>query len=445
MEKSLRLDTRRRVTRALRIAAAACTALTVAAAAAHVWLDSLYTAELTNIISGLEEQGIPTTMEQLTGSAPPAARNAAAVILRALPPAGPGKRHSWEAVIERVVTPAAEGPSEDEIGEARKLMAGQLAGTLRQLHRAAALPEARYPLAPGTLDLDGSAVASAGLAVRLLTTEGILRHAAGDSGGAVESFGSALRIAHTLGVQRDRTGWAAAWPAVNLALSGIQTAHRIRPLDAAQMRRLDRLLGSIDWTAGSGNVLDAFTVSAVTDARRWQAERGLRGLLRRPYAAGMYVRLLEMLQTVRSLSGKPWREWPAGVRNPPRTNWLAPGRALAEMMRPWVTGPFWQRDAIIACCGAVRLKLALEAHRQRTGEYPLRLHALEMPAGGPPPADPFAGEPFRYARTRSGYLFYSIGPDLRDDQGRVRKKTKQPLEEGDLVWDARSWLPRQPE
>lgn len=445
MNNSQRQSNRGRIKRAMRVAALVSAVILAAAAAAHIWMDRRYSRELERHIRQLERQGIPVTAQQLAGDPLPEDRNGATAVLQALPPAGPEAVPDLEAVIERILTTPGTRPAGEDIQEVRRLLTGELSPTMRQLHRAAALTEARYPLAPGSLDVDGRTAARATLAVRLLAAEGVVRHAAGDSQGAAASFEAALRIARCLRIQKDRSCWTAAWPAVNLALAGIQTAHTIRPLDADETARLDRVLASLDWMAGSRNVLDAHTVAVVSEARSWRSERSARGVLWRPYAAGMHLRLLELLETARRLADEPWRDWPAEARNPVRTNWLAPGRALVEIMRPAVTGPFWQRDAIIACCNAMRLSLALEAHRRGKGEYPRTLDALQMPAGGSVPPDPFSGEPFRYARTRNGYLFYSIGPDLRDDQGRTRKKTKQLTEEGDLVWDARSWLPRQPE
>ncbi|BCW99918.1 MAG: hypothetical protein KatS3mg024_2745 [Armatimonadota bacterium] len=445
MNNNRRQSTRTRISRAMRVAGLVSTGLIAAAAAAHVWMEQRYSRELERHIRQLEREGIPVTAEQLAGNSLYEDRNQATAVLRALPPESPKSRPDLEAVLERMLATPVKRPASKDIKELRRLLTGELSPTMRQLHRAAALTEARYPLASGSLDVDGRAAASATLAGRLLTAEGVVLHAAGDGQQAAASFEAALRIARSLRIQKDRSCWIAAWPAVNFALAGIQTAHAIRPLDADEAALLDRALASLDWMAGSRNVLDSHTVVVVSEARRWRRDRSLRGVIWRPYAAAMHLRLLELLETARGLADEPWRHWPAAVRNPVQTNWLAPGRSLVEITRPALTGPFWQRDAIIACCSAMRLSLALEAHRRRNGEYPRTLDALQMPTGGSLPPDPFSGEPFRYTRTRNGYLFYSIGPDLRDDQGRTRKKTKQLTEEGDLVWDARSWLPRQPE
>jgi len=51
-------------------------------------------------------------------------------------------------------------------------------------------------------------------------------------------------------------------------------------------------------------------------------------------------------------------------------------------------------------------------------QYPATLS--EMTPNDPDliPQDPFDGQPLRYHRQGSGYILYSIGPDLKDDGGR---------------------------
>jgi hypothetical protein len=69
------------------------------------------------------------------------------------------------------------------------------------------------------------------------------------------------------------------------------------------------------------------------------------------------------------------------------------------------------------CAGrGTRLALALRLYEQEHGELPERLDALAPAWIEAVPADPYGGQPFRYNRTRR--LVYSIGPNLRDDDGK---------------------------
>jgi hypothetical protein len=60
-----------------------------------------------------------------------------------------------------------------------------------------------------------------------------------------------------------------------------------------------------------------------------------------------------------------------------------------------------------------RTQLALLAYRQRTRSFPQQLEALSPP----PPDDPFARQPLHYQKTGSGFVLYSVGPNLADDNG----------------------------
>lgn len=75
---------------------------------------------------------------------------------------------------------------------------------------------------------------------------------------------------------------------------------------------------------------------------------------------------------------------------------------------------------------AVALEQFRGAHNNR---YPTDLSQLNPEYLLGPALDPFDGQPLRYKANGSGYLLYSIGPDLRDDSGR-----RMSGKEGDLVF-----------
>jgi len=63
------------------------------------------------------------------------------------------------------------------------------------------------------------------------------------------------------------------------------------------------------------------------------------------------------------------------------------------------------------------------------GHYPTSLPELRPDFLNPAPADPFDGQNLRYRKEGSGYLLYSIGQNLKDDNG---KRLTQP--DGDFVF-----------
>lgn len=61
--------------------------------------------------------------------------------------------------------------------------------------------------------------------------------------------------------------------------------------------------------------------------------------------------------------------------------------------------------------------LWLKQEQARTGAYPLRLPREAWAV------DPFSEQPFIYESLNNQFTLYSIGPDLRDDGGRIHGTT----------------------
>ena len=93
-----------------------------------------------------------------------------------------------------------------------------------------------------------------------------------------------------------------------------------------------------------------------------------------------------------------------------------------------------RRTGVEAECLA-RLRLgwtvvALEQFRAAHGnQYPVNLSELTPDYMIAAPSDPFDGQPLRYQKKGSGYMLYSIGPDLKDNSGE-RKNGK----DGDIAF-----------
>jgi hypothetical protein len=73
--------------------------------------------------------------------------------------------------------------------------------------------------------------------------------------------------------------------------------------------------------------------------------------------------------------------------------------------------------------------VALERFRTHNNRYPTDLSQLTPEYLPGPVLDPFDGQPLRYRANGSGYVLYSIGPDLRDDSGH-----RMSGKEGDIVF-----------
>jgi hypothetical protein len=67
--------------------------------------------------------------------------------------------------------------------------------------------------------------------------------------------------------------------------------------------------------------------------------------------------------------------------------------------------------------GAIAILLAAERHRRKLGEWPASISAIDAAILPDAPKDPFSDKPFLVARGDGEFLVYSIGSNLKDEQG----------------------------
>ena len=80
-----------------------------------------------------------------------------------------------------------------------------------------------------------------------------------------------------------------------------------------------------------------------------------------------------------------------------------------------------------------RTALAVERHRLSTGQVPDTLDGLVPTFMPSVPLDPFDGGPLRFRDLGVGYVVYSVGQDLTDNQGEEQRPRK--ARKGQKTWD----------
>ena len=80
-----------------------------------------------------------------------------------------------------------------------------------------------------------------------------------------------------------------------------------------------------------------------------------------------------------------------------------------------------RRTAKLQCAGTA---LAVERYRLARGRLPGTLQELVPDFLESVAQDPFDGQQLRYRRRDSGYVIYSIGQDLTDNQGEEKRTGK---------------------
>jgi hypothetical protein len=104
---------------------------------------------------------------------------------------------------------------------------------------------------------------------------------------------------------------------------------------------------------------------------------------------------------------------------------------------PW-DDAFMRQIDLVASLRAARAALAIERLLNLPGmQLPTDLEQLAPRFLRQVPIDPYANAPLRYQRQESGYVIYSVGPDLKDDGAAERtssSRVQQPGVGHDLVF-----------
>jgi hypothetical protein len=95
----------------------------------------------------------------------------------------------------------------------------------------------------------------------------------------------------------------------------------------------------------------------------------------------------------------------------------------SQTITPIYQRNYWNHTRAEAKAAFLTAELALHSYRLDNGRYPQSLNTLIPRYINKIPVDPFGkGETLRYKLTKQKYLLYSVGPDGKDDNGRVVEK-----------------------
>jgi len=151
-------------------------------------------------------------------------------------------------------------------------------------------------------------------------------------------------------------------------------------------------------------------------SRRW-LWRILRPLWK-PFLKLDEVFYLNYMQAQIALAAKPYAQSRQGYERLEKMLKQVPWYAiLSRIMSPVFSRAHQKQEELSAMLGLMRAALALRAYQVENGAYPASLEELRARGGWPFPDDPFTGRPFIYRREGKGYLIYSVGADLSDDEG----------------------------
>ncbi len=107
---------------------------------------------------------------------------------------------------------------------------------------------------------------------------------------------------------------------------------------------------------------------------------------------------------------------------------------MAEMLFPNLEAAFLKEATLEAVLDTARLGIACKIYRNAHGNFPEKLSDLVPDILKALPFDPFTGKPYVYRRQDDGFIIYSLGSNLRDDEGRGTLYITQLVMDKDDDW-----------
>jgi hypothetical protein len=92
------------------------------------------------------------------------------------------------------------------------------------------------------------------------------------------------------------------------------------------------------------------------------------------------------------------------------------GEVMLALLLPAVSAAQHAEDRSLTSLRLVQVAAALAIHRAENGEYPNSLSDLSEELRSELPVDPFSEKPFHYERRGDGFVLWSVGQNLADDQ-----------------------------
>lgn len=301
-------------------------------------------------------------------------------------------------------------------------------------------------------------------AARVLRLAALISAADGDAARAAELCWTILRVGNHLGQGNHMVSNLVRSAILSLSSSGLQYASslvrvprdwreriddelvRYSNLDTWSDLRTDKLffLQSMQlFFAGPVNLSEDDISPGPSPADLPQPNPFIKligGLLTRlvtgPWVKPNIVKYLELMAEFEDICRQPyWKARPELLRWETTVSDLSGFYSLSNLSLGGMTRYAEQVARAQARALAARLGLALSAYKQQTGSYPDDLASLAPDFIDEIPLDPFTGEPFIYRKEADGFILYSIGPNLTDDDGmhvydnKARKAVKD-----DISW-----------
>jgi len=315
------------------------------------------------------------------------------------------------------------------------------------LEQAAALPACRFPVnweaGAGALFPHMAKIRSV---ARMLAAKAVVDAHHGDASKPLRDITLIFRICDHVSSEPILVSQLVRFASQAIALNALNRIAEVAPLSAADARRIYETLRKIDNARPFTHAMEGercmglWLFNAVRRDPSMASQMLIAPGAGSPSAGGeLFVRVLTTLgaplmnqdevfyikhmNAVVAASRLPFKD--ARKRYDALAHRVAALPWYAIMTRIWSPGSSPRateaRDKAVARIALAQHAMALRVCQIETGQYPASLAELRAKVKWPLPADPFTGKDFVYRRAGTGYLLYSIGPNMKDEAGKDQR------------------------
>jgi|GEM_PF-1848108 len=384
-------------------------------------------------IARIRSEGLPASADELAGKPVPDSRNGAIQYEEAVKPLDTPTGRQDLYRIREFLRLDVQQRSPEMWAELRAVTVHR-AGSLELARKASAMPECRFPAEPrdSRAGYGGRQFSFMRSLPRLAWAQAVIDAKDGRPDRALQSVELILRMGESMKNDRSSAGVGSRYRAVALATDALIDVGRLGRVREPEARSLADYIAGIDLSDSATRALQAERATTIT-----LFEQMRKGGVRSSYS-GSYSDSGSLADKLHGVVPVGW------ALNNDEANYLRDIRLQIELVgdtyrsirtagnsevsppayslyAPWNAAmgarAALARDQAIARLDGDRVFLGLLAYHSRFGSYPATLEELVSKLKWRTAADPFSGKPFVYRRQGRGFVLYSIGANLKDDNG----------------------------
>jgi hypothetical protein len=417
-------------------------------ALANAGLKYMWGHRVESQLRAIKAKGQPVSLADLKGPNIPDSENAAVIYERIFkvtselprPTTPPRQSTPKDAMDDSSIlrmAPEELAKRPDLLNAARKVIARNAKG-LNLVEEAVARPMCRFPDflrsrgQVATLEAleAGDQTAFARYAnirtlARLLSERAVVEARDGNMDKAARSIDLALKLDRSLRNETGIISFLVRIAVLRISTRSIQTVATYHPLDERQARRLFDTISTLDLGRAYERAIETERV------------RGLQQLeIDKRVTPGClaYANETVYLDVMSKMADGAYLDYHDALSRGLFSPQIPLYAILPAIIAPSFTRVSASRYSLAAHLAETQAFLALQAYRDKFGSYPNTLEELKRQIGWKLPTDPFSSKDLMYKPQAKGFLLYSIGPDRKDDGGRLELKrndlTQSP---GDIV------------